>query len=50
MSQSPVPTDDLSAWLAAEAAQSARYEAGVGPGVAPRERVAAMDGLALMRP
>ena len=49
MSQSPVPTDDLSAWLAAEAAQSARYEAGVGPGVAPRERVAAMDGLALMQ-
>lgn len=40
--------DDLSAWLAAEAAQRARHDAGCGVGVAPRERAASMDGLALM--
>jgi uncharacterized protein (TIGR00369 family) len=43
------PTDDLSAWLAAEAAVRRRHDAGVGPGVAPREVATSMQGLALMQ-
>jgi uncharacterized protein (TIGR00369 family) len=39
-------TSELDAWLAAEAAQRARNEAGVGLGVARPEMVAGMDGLA----
>jgi uncharacterized protein (TIGR00369 family) len=43
------PVDMLQDWLAAEALQRARYEAGAGPGVAPRDDVAAIDGLTLMQ-
>jgi uncharacterized protein (TIGR00369 family) len=39
----------LEAWLAAEAEQRARYEQGAGPGVLPRDAVAAMDGMAQMQ-
>jgi uncharacterized protein (TIGR00369 family) len=39
----------LQAWLAAEAAQRERHARGAGPGVAARERVATMDGLALLQ-
>ncbi len=39
----------LDDWLAAEAAQRARHTAGAGPGVATREMLAGMDGLAQMR-
>jgi len=39
----------LDSWLAAEAAQRALHEAGVGPGVSSAERVAAMDGLSLFQ-
>jgi uncharacterized protein (TIGR00369 family) len=41
--------DELTHWLAAEAAVRQRHDAGVGPGVAPRELAASMDGLALMQ-
>jgi uncharacterized protein (TIGR00369 family) len=39
----------LDAWLAAEAAQRARLDAGPGPGTASREKVTGMDGLALLQ-
>jgi uncharacterized protein (TIGR00369 family) len=39
----------LEAWLAAEAAQDARYAAGPGPGVARPEQVTGIDGLTLMQ-
>jgi uncharacterized protein (TIGR00369 family) len=43
------PTDELAHWLAAEAAARQRHDAGVGPGVAPRETATSMDGLTLMQ-
>ena len=42
-------TDDLAAWLAAETAQRARHEGGVGHGVAARDVAASMSGLQLMQ-
>ncbi|HLL11298.1 MAG TPA: PaaI family thioesterase [Rubrivivax sp.] len=42
-------SDKLEEWLAAEAAQRARYDQGAGPGVARPDQVAALDGLAVMR-
>jgi uncharacterized protein (TIGR00369 family) len=43
----PAATSELEAWLAAEAAQLARLQAGVGPGVATRAQVAGLDGLSM---
>jgi uncharacterized protein (TIGR00369 family) len=40
-------TTELDSWLAAEASQRARYEAGAGLGVTRPEVVATMDGLGL---
>lgn len=45
----PTPTSRLADWLAEEAAQRERYEAGRGPGVATPEEVAALSGLQLMQ-
>ena len=42
-------SDKLEEWLAAEAAQRARYDQGAGPGVARPDEVASLDGLAIMR-
>ena len=39
----------LDAWLAAEAAQNARFNGGAGVGVASSEAIAQMDGLAQMQ-
>jgi uncharacterized protein (TIGR00369 family) len=43
----PAAASELEAWLAAEADQIARLQAGVGPGVASRAQVAGMDGLSM---
>lgn len=43
------PASVLASWLAEEAAQQARLEAGAGPGVAAPGTVASMDGLAQMQ-
>jgi uncharacterized protein (TIGR00369 family) len=41
--------NQLEAWLAQEREQAARFDAGVGPGVALPAQVAGLDGLAVMR-
>lgn len=45
----PDAASTLQAWLAAEAEQQARMDAGPGPGVTSPEVVASLDGLALMQ-
>ena len=43
------PTSQLADWLAAEAAQRERYDAGRGPGVATPQEAAVLGGLQLMQ-
>jgi uncharacterized protein (TIGR00369 family) len=43
------PASRLDEWLAAEAAQAARFEHGAGPGVATPQQLAGMDGLQMMQ-
>jgi uncharacterized protein (TIGR00369 family) len=49
MAMTTDPRSTLDEWLAAEAAQRERHARGAAPGVLPRERVAALDGLAALQ-